>query len=69
MLVWNWVLGVVSCGVAIGVLSPVARAATFQVGPTRAFHDLSAVAPSVAPGDVVELDGGVTYPSARWQTA
>src|SRR6185312_2767212 len=33
----------------------------FQVGPTRPYPNLSAVAPLLGPGDVVQVDGDVTY--------
>ena len=33
----------------------------YQVGPTRSYKTLGAVAGLLAPGDVVEVDGGVTY--------
>jgi phage baseplate assembly protein gpV len=36
-------------------------AATYRVGPERADTTLSAVASRLAPGDVVEVDGGATY--------
>jgi hypothetical protein len=39
-----------------------AYATTYQVGPTRPFPNLQAVAPILAPGDIVEVDGNVTYP-------
>lgn len=52
-------------GAALGLLlaaaSP-ARAATYEVGPDRMYPDLAAVADLLEPGDVVELDGDVTYP-------
>ncbi len=38
------------------------QAATFQVGPSRQFKKLQDVAPSLLPGDVVEVDGNATYP-------
>jgi hypothetical protein len=40
------------------------HAATYQVGPTRAYHSLNALFAAVTPGadDVVEVDGDVTYP-------
>jgi hypothetical protein len=38
-----------------------AYAATYRVGPGRADTSLSEVAPRLAPGDVVEVDGGATY--------
>lgn len=39
-----------------------AYATTYQVGPGRAFTTLQGVAPMLAPGDVVEVDGNATYP-------
>src|SRR5262249_21998938 len=39
-----------------------AGATTYLVGPGRTYADLSAVAPVLAPGDRVEVDGGTTYP-------
>ena len=39
-----------------------ASATTFQVGPSRPFKTLQDVAPSLLPGDVVEVDGNATYP-------
>jgi hypothetical protein len=39
-----------------------AEAATYQVGPGRAYTTLQAVAPLLQPGDIVEVDGNVTYP-------
>jgi hypothetical protein len=39
-----------------------AGAETFQVGPTRAYQELDDVVDLVRPGDVVEIDGGHTYP-------
>jgi hypothetical protein len=42
---------------------PVSAGGTvYQVGPTRPIQTLQAVAPLLAPGDVVELDGNATYP-------
>jgi hypothetical protein len=37
-------------------------AATYQVGPTRLYKKLQDVAPLLAPGDIVEVDGNATYP-------
>ena len=37
------------------------RATVFQVGPSRVHTNLQSVARSLAPGDVVELDGDATY--------
>ncbi len=39
-----------------------AQAATYQVGPTRTLKKLQDVAPLLAPGDLVEVDGDATYP-------
>jgi hypothetical protein len=38
-------------------------AATYQVGPSRAYTRLQDVTPRLGPGDVVEVDGNATYPS------
>lgn len=35
---------------------------TYQVGPSRQHTTLQSVAPALAPGDVVEVDGGAVYP-------
>ena len=39
-----------------------ATAAAYQVGPGRAYQKLQDVAPLLAPGDVVEVDGNAAYP-------
>ncbi len=39
-----------------------ANAATYQVGPARTYTNLQAIAPSLRPGDVVQVDGNATYP-------
>lgn len=39
-----------------------AEAATYQVGPGRTYPNLQAVAGLLSPGDLVEVDGGATYP-------
>ncbi len=39
-----------------------AYAITYQVGPTRTYTTLQAVAPILNPGDLVEVDGNATYP-------
>lgn len=46
-----------------------ASAATLQVGPTRSYKTLGAVAGIVNPGDVVEVDGGATYPAVAFTRA
>jgi hypothetical protein len=44
-------------------LSPLSlEAATYQVGPGRTYTNLQAVAGLLSPSDVVEVDGGNTYP-------
>jgi hypothetical protein len=47
---------------AVGLAPRAAAAATYVVGPGRRYADLQAVAGLLAPGDRVEVDGGVTYP-------
>lgn len=44
--------------------SPTALAATYQVGPTRTYANLNALfnVVDLGAGDLVEVDGGVTYP-------
>lgn len=44
-------------------------ATTYQVGPTRTYTTLGAVAPLLVPGDLVEVDGGVTYPAVAFTAA
>jgi hypothetical protein len=39
-----------------------AQATTYQVGPSRTLKKLQDVAPLLAPGDLVEVDGNATYP-------
>ncbi len=46
---------------AIACAAVPAWAATYQVGPTRTYKDLNAVSARIHGGDVVEVDGGVTY--------
>lgn len=46
----------------VSALAGSAAAETFQVGPSRTYKNLQAVQQLVKPGDVVEVDGGVTYP-------
>ncbi len=52
--------------VGVSVLASGASAATLQVGPTRTYKNLGAVVSVVKPGDVVEVDGGATYPSVHF---
>src|ERR1044071_2867352 len=46
----------------IAVCGSTAFAVTYQVGPTRTLKKLQDVAPLLAPGDLVEVDGNATYP-------
>ena len=46
---------------AILLATPLASAATLQVGATRTYKTLSAAAAAVNPGDIVEVDGDATY--------
>lgn len=46
---------------AVGLSTKYASADTYQVGPSRDFTSLQEVADSLAPGDVVELDGDTEY--------
>lgn len=50
--------------VAVGSISlgSNAFAATYQVGPGKAYANLGAVAGLLNPGDIVEVDGNATYP-------
>ena len=54
-------LFLVTCFVLSGAAES-AQAATYQVGPTRTLKKLQDVAPLLAPGDLVEVDGNATYP-------
>ncbi len=45
----------------LGLATP-AGAVTYQVGPSRPYANLQAVAGLLGPGDLVEVDGNVTYP-------
>ena len=55
--------------IAILAFSESAEAANYQVGPGKQFASLQEVAPKLAPGDVVEVDGGATYPGDLTFTA
>jgi hypothetical protein len=55
---------------ALAVGAPAAaRAATYQVGPTRAITELDELSDTLQPGDVVELDGDATYAGDVWMEA
>lgn len=58
----RWARGVFAFGASLLLAPRPARATTYAVGPTREYHDLQAVARSLLPGDVVEVDGDATYP-------
>ncbi|NUP06328.1 MAG: hypothetical protein HOW73_09745 [Polyangiaceae bacterium] len=47
--------------VATLLVAPAAHAATYQVGPDKEYASLDEVIGLLAPGDVVEVDGGATY--------
>jgi len=47
---------------AVAMTAATAAATTYQVGPSRPYTTLQQVAPLLGPGDVVEVDGGHTYP-------
>jgi len=47
---------------AVACCATSAQAATYQVGPGRTYTKLQDVAPLLAPGDVVQVDGNATYP-------
>ncbi|AKF09896.1 Tryptophan synthase alpha chain [Sandaracinus amylolyticus] len=49
------------------VASSPARADTYRVGPSRSYRQLSEL-PALAPGDVVEVDGGAIYEPASFET-
>jgi hypothetical protein len=51
--------------VAIASITTGANAfgATYQVGPSKPFHQISEVASRLKPGDIVEVDGDATYSS------
>mgnify|MGYP006290127279 FL=1 len=53
---------VAACALLVVAGPATALTATYRVGPTRPYHTLQEVAPLLAPGDVVEVDGGHTYP-------
>lgn len=41
---------------------PAVSAVTYQVGPSRPYQDLQSLTALLEPGDIVEVDGDVTYP-------
>src|SRR5262245_35353835 len=51
----------ISSGLTLITLSFAARAETIEVGPGKAHSLLSEVVDGLAPGDVVQIDGGNTY--------
>ncbi len=52
----------VFAGVILCLFSGTANAVVYQVGPGRTYETLQDVADLLAPGDIVEVDGGHTYP-------
>jgi hypothetical protein len=53
--------------VSLTVVAP-ARAATYQVGPTRSYHTVGSL-PSLSPGDIVEIDPATCNEVKRWTRA
>ena len=52
----------VGCGAPFETTGEVSQPLTvYQVGPGKPYANLQAVAPSLRPGDVVEVSGGTTY--------
>jgi len=49
-------------------VSTCARAATYQVGPTRTYHAVGSL-PTLSPGDTVEIDPATYNEVKRWTTA
>jgi hypothetical protein len=47
---------------ALIFISGVAEGASYEVGPTREYKSLQEVSRRLGPGDVVTVDGGVSYP-------
>jgi MYXO-CTERM domain-containing protein len=47
--------------VAVGAMPRLAQAATYEVGPGKAFKEISEVTARLLPGDVVEVQGNATY--------
>ena len=54
----SWLVAIASVTAASN-----AFAATYQVGPSKPFHQISDVAGQLQPGDIVEIDGDATYSS------
>ena len=51
----------IGMGAALPLVSSLALAATYEVGPTRTYKQISAVATLLQPGDLVLVDGDATY--------
>ncbi|AUX39367.1 hypothetical protein SOCE26_007560 [Sorangium cellulosum] len=49
-------------GLSVMLAASPAMGATYEVGPGKPYESLAAVAPRLAAGDVVEVDGDTTYP-------
>ncbi|WP_437677523.1 right-handed parallel beta-helix repeat-containing protein [Sorangium sp. So ce131] len=49
-------------GLSVLLAASPAIGATYEVGPGKPYESLAAVAPRLAAGDVVEVDGDATYP-------
>jgi hypothetical protein len=65
-----WLAARFSLGVATAWLAGAvaARAATYQVGPTRSYTTVGSL-PALSPGDVVEIDSATYHEVKRWTTS
>jgi len=54
----SWLVAIASVTTAAN-----AFATTYQVGPSKPFHQISEIAGQLQPGDIVEVDGDATYSS------
>lgn len=57
-----------ACALALSVAASSAHAITYQVGPTRMYREITAVAGMLNAGDIVEVDPG-TYMAVRFTRA
>jgi hypothetical protein len=54
--------GLLAYLIGLALAAPAAAGTTYQVGPGKPYATLQEVAPLLAPGDLVEVDGDHTYP-------
>ncbi len=57
----NQALSSLCVGATASLVSSLAAAATYKVGPAQQYKQLSSVTALLEPGDVVEIDGDATY--------